>query len=843
MNTFYTNVQASGDNILYRGYENGERVEQKIQFQPTLYVPSKNSATKFRTIRGEPVEPIMPGSIRECEEFVKTYEDVQNFKIHGHTDWIYQYISSLYPDHCDAQYDMSIVRVLYLDIETECENGFSSPKDAAERINVITLRHGDRKFVLAINDFKLPDDPNVSQEIFSDDRDLLDRFIDIWNDIDPDIVTGWNVRFFDIPYIINRIKIVFGEQGKTRARDLSPWRNVRDDEIEYKGKTQQVYKISGIDILDYYELYRKYVLSPRESYKLDYIASVELGKKKMDYSEYGHIRNFYTNNFQKFVEYNVKDVDLVHELDEKLNLLELHVSMAYLAKTNYNDVFGQVRMWDTIIYNHLLRTNTVISQKRVQEKDSQYAGAFVKDPIVGFHDWVVSFDVASLYPHLVIQYNIGPDTIVEDAQLPRKYTIDQLLKEDIDNSYIKKNNYAMAANGQLFRRNRMGFLPELMDKFYNERKKSKKLAMDGKKQLQSCNDAFERRRIERSVAKYDTMQMAYKIALNSAYGAIGNQYFRHYDVRQAEAITLSGQLSIRWIQNKINEHLNKLFSTNNRDYVIASDTDSVYLNLSQAVKISCAKETDKNKIVDFLDKFCRKIVDPFIEKCYQQLADRMNAYAQKMEMKREVIADRGLWKAKKMYCLNVYDSEGIRYSEPQLKIMGIEVQRSSTPSICRQHLKQCVKIILTQDEQHLIDYIDKFKSIFFASAPEDISFPRGVNGMDKYSSDTTIFRKGTPIHVKGALIYNQLLDKLKINKLYTKIGDGDKIKFLYLREPNPTTDRVISYIGKIPPEMKLDKFVDYNAQFEKAFLDPLIGLLEVIGWHHEHKNSLEGFFA
>ena len=196
-----------------------------------------------------------------------------------------------------------------------------------------------------------------------------------------------------------------------------------------------------------------------------------------------------------------------------------------------------------------------------------------------------------------------------------------------------------------------------------------------------------------------------------------------------------------------------------------------------------------------------------------------------------------------MYCLNVYDSEGIRYSEPQLKIMGIEVQRSSTPSICREHLKQCVKIILTQDEQHLIDYIDKFKSIFFASAPEDISFPRGVNGMDKYSSDTTIFRKGTPIHVKGALIYNHLLDKLKINKLYTKIGDGDKIKFLYLREPNPTTDRVISYTGKIPPEMKLDKFVDYNAQFEKAFLDPLIGLLEVIGWHHERKNSLEGFFA
>lgn len=843
MNTFYTNVQCSGDNILYRGYENGKRVQQKIPFQPTLYVKSNSSNSTYRTIRGVPVDPIQPGSIRECEEFIKTYEEVKNFEVHGHTDWVYQYISSLYPKHQDAEYDMSLIRVVYLDIETECENGFSSPEDATESINVLTVRYANQRYVLATRKFELAEDVNLHQEVFDDDAGLLSRFIEIWKMIDPDVVTGWNVRFYDIPYIANRILRVFGEDGKDRMRDLSPWRNVREDEIEYKGKVQQVYKIGGVDILDYYELYRKYVLAPRESYKLDFIASTELGKKKVDYSEYSHIRDFYTKDFQKFVEYNVRDVDLVRELDDKLNLLELHISMAYLAKTNYNDVFGQVRMWDTIIYNHLLRTNTVISQKRVQEKDSQYAGAFVKDPIVGFHDWVVSFDLSSLYPHLILQYNVGPDTIVEDAQLPRKYTIDQLLKEDIDNSYIKKNNYAMAANGQLFRRDRMGFLPELMDKFYNERKKSKKLALDGKKQLQSCNDAFERQRIERSVAKYDTMQMAYKIALNSAYGAIGNQYFRHYDVRQAEAITLSGQLSIRWIQNKINEHLNKLFSTNNRDYVIASDTDSVYLNLSQAVKISCAKETDKNKIVDFLDKFCRKIMDPFIEKCYQQLADRMNAYAQKMEMKREVIADRGLWKAKKMYCLNVYDSEGVRYSEPQLKIMGIEVQRSSTPAICREHLKRCVKIILTQDEDTLIDYIQEFKKKFYASTPEEISFPRGVNGLEKYSSKTGTFVKGTPIHVKGALIYNRMLERMHLAKYYTKIGDGEKIKFLYLREPNPTGERVISYPGTIPAEMKLLKYVDYHTQFEKAFLDPLIGLLEIIGWHHERRNSLEGFFA
>lgn len=842
MNTFYTNVQNSGDNILYRGYENGNRVERRVAFQPTLYVPSKNKDAPYRTIRGEIVDAIQPGSIGDCEDFIKTYEDVQNFQVHGHTDWVYQYISSLYPNHEDAEYDMSLIRVVYLDIENECEDGFSDPKDATEKINVITVRHNNRKYVLATGKFVLPEDANVYQQVFDTEQELLEKFVEIWREIDPDVVTGWNVRFYDIPYIVNRIKRVFGKRGNDMVRTLSPWRSVRDDEIEYKGKTQQVYRISGIDVLDYYELYRKYVLAPRESYKLDFIASVELGKKKVDYSEYGHIRDFYTNNFQKFVEYNVMDVDLVRELDDKLNLLELHISMAYLAKTNYNDVFGQVRMWDTIIYNHLLKSNIVISQKHASEKDSQYAGAYVKDPIVGFHEWVVSFDLSSLYPHLILQYNVGPDTIVEDRGAAPTYTIEQLLDGDVDNSYIKQHNLAMAANGQLFSRDRMSFLSELMDKFYNQRKKFKKLALESKKALQSCKDESTIANHERQIAKYDTMQMAYKIALNSAYGAIGNNYFRHYDVRQAEAITLSGQLSIRWIQNKLNAYLNKLFSTKDRDYVIASDTDSVYLNLKTAVDVSCTGETDKNKIVDFLDKFCNKILDPYIEKCYQQLADRMNAYAQKMEMKREVIADRGLWKAKKMYCLNVYDSEGVRYSEPQLKIMGIEVQRSSTPSICREHLKKCVKIILTQDEKSLIDYIENFKQVFFASQPEDISFPRGVNGLEKYGSNTTIFRKGTPIHVKGALIFNHLLDKLKLNKRYTKIGDGDKIKFLYLIEPNPTCDRVISYSGKIPAEMKLNKFVDYNTQFEKAFLDPLIGLLEVIGWNHERKNSLEGFF-
>lgn len=841
-NTFYTNIQVSGDHILHRGYENGRRVNKKVKFQPTVYI-EKNTNSDFKTIDGKNVEPFNPGGIKDCKEFIENYNQVDNFTIHGHTDWIYPYISSLYPNNEDANYDINLIKVLYIDIENECENGFCSASDASEKINVVTLKHKEKKYVFALNEFALPEDKNIKQIVFYSEEDLLETLIETIKEIDPDVITGWNVRFYDIPYILNRIIKVFGEKnGVNLAKQISPWNKIHEQEIKYKGSVHKVYKIYGIDVLDYYELYRKYILAPRENYKLDYIVNVELGKRKVNYSEYPHIKDFYTKNFQKFVEYNVVDVELVEELDKKLNLLELHISMAYLAKTNYNDIFSQVKMWDTIIYNHLLKKKIVLSPKKSNEKEVQYSGAYVKEPIVGFHDWVVSYDIASLYPHLILQYNISPDTIVENPEYKFKnYTIEDFLNKDIETEELKKYNYSMAANCQLFKNEKMGFLPELMQQFYNQRKTYKKLATENKKLLEKETDKEKSKIYSLNIAKYDTMQMAYKIALNSAYGSVGNQYFRHYDIRQAEAITKSGQLSIRWIQNKLNQFLNKIFKTSNVDYIIASDTDSVYLNLKNAVE-KFDNKNNKTLTIDFLDKFCKQIIDPFIEKSYKELAVKMNAFSQKMEMKREVIADRGLWKAKKMYCLNVYDSEGVRYTEPNLKIMGIEVQRSSTPNICRTHLKECVKIILTKTENDLIEYIDNVKKEFMNASIEEIAFPRGVNNLEKYDTTNSEYKKGTPMHVKGSLAYNRILKKHKIDKFYSAIKNGDKIKYVHLKEPNPIGCKIICFIGNIPQELNLNLYVDKETQFQKAFLDPLESLLKAVKWHHESKNSLEGFF-
>lgn len=842
-NAFYTNVSQAGNSILHRGYENGKRVKQRIPFQPKLYSPSKNNKpTAFTTIQGKYLEEVSPGTIKECKEYIEMYNGVAGFEIYGNTGWIYQYISTLYPQFEQAEFDMAQIRVLDMDIETESENGFATIEDPSEQVCVITLRLGDEKWVMATRPFALPQDPKVHQAVFASEKDMLAEFLQLWKEIDCDVVTGWNVRFYDLPYLINRIGRIFNDENK--AKQLSPWGYISAEKVFSRGQEKAAYKISGISILDYYELYRKYTFTQQESYALGHIAQIELGESKLDYSEYDNIRDFYTKNFQKFVEYNVQDVDIVRKLDVKLNLINLHISMAYLAKVNYDDVFGQVRTWDSIIFNHLLAKGVIIQQKVNQSKDAQYAGAYVKDPIIGMHEWVVSYDLASLYPHLIMGQNISPDTIIDDPAVKfNDLSVAKLLNEEIDTSVLKQHDYSMAANGQMFRRDKMGFLPELMGKFYESRVAAKKHATDLKKQKEKETDKNVIKQLEQEIAKYDTQQMAFKIALNSAYGAIGNNYFRHYDVRQAEAITLTGQLSIQWIQKKLNEKLNAILKTNNADYVIASDTDSVYLNLSHLVKTAGADVTDKTKIVNFLDRFCKTILDPFINDQYQKLASYMNAYAQKMEMKREVIADRGIWTAKKRYCLNVYDSEGVRYAQPKLKIMGIEVQRSSTPKICRESLKQCVKLILTSDETALVDYIDTFKKKFFTSKPEDVAFPRGVNGLEEYADPVKIFRKSTPIAVRGALLYNHLLRKFKMTKTHTLIGDGEKVKFLYLREPNITGGNIISFPNRLPKQFALDNMVDYNSQFEKTFLDPLDGILKVIGWNHEKKIKLDDFFS
>lgn len=627
--------------------------------------------------------------------------------------------------------------------------------------------------------------------------------------------------------------------GENTAKRLSPFRRIGERTTTIHNKQQVAFDLVGIAILDYIELYKKFTYSQQESFSLNHISYLELGEKKLDYSEVESLHQLYRTNFQKFIEYNIHDVELVDRIDAKMQLIDMALALAYDAKVNYTDVFTQVRMWDTLIHNELIEQNIVVPQNVRTPKDEQYAGAYVKDPIVGMHEWVVSFDLNSLYPHLIMQYNVSPETIVEGRHT--SISVDQLL----DGHYETSQQYCMAANGHYFKRDKQGFLPAMMQRMYDDRSLYKKKMIEAQKAYEKETDKERKREITNQISKYKNLQLAKKVQLNSAYGALGNQYFRFFDIRQAEAITLSGQLSIRWIEMKLNGYLNKLLKTEGNDYVIASDTDSVYVNLGPLVNMvyGSKSETKVETIVDFVNKACTEKFEPFIDKAYQELADYMNAFDQKMQMKREVIANKGIWTAKKRYILNVYDSEGVRFAEPKLKMMGIEAVKSSTPMSCRDKIKESLKIVMNGNENDFQSFVEAFKQEFKTLPFEDIAFPRGVSDLSKYMSSSELYSKGTPMHVRGAIMFNSFLKKYKLTKKYQLIQDGDKTKFCYMKVPNPVQENVFSILTVLPKEFGVEKYIDYDTQFDKAYLEPLKTIVNTIGWRTERASSLESFFA
>ena len=845
--SFYTNVSTVGNYILFRGIsKDGRRFKDRIEYHPTLYIPTKEE-TKFRTLEGDPVGEIQPGTMKDCREFIAKYKEVDNFNIYGNDKFEFSFIAEHFPEE-HINYDISQIKIAYLDIEVGSENGFPSVENASEVVTAITFKIGNNCYVFGCGDYQ-----NKRENIFylkcSSERALLEKFFKMWDKESPDIVTGWNIDTFDIPYLVNRAKRLFDEK-KNPYRLLSPWRKLREYMMfGLGGRELQTYEIYGVETLDYLALFKKFTYTNQESYRLDHIANVELGEQKLDYSEQGTLHLLYKNDYQKFIDYNIKDVELVEQLENKMKLLEMVISLAYLCKVNYGNTFGQVRMWDTLIYNHLLRKNTVIPPKTTSHKSTQFEGAYVKEPILGAHNWVVNFDLNSLYPHLIMQYNLSPETLITD-ELPSEL---QEIKDArpgveglVDQSQslnLKKYKVTYTPNNEFYRIDKQGFLPEMMQQIYDDRVKYKGMMIDTKKKLQKEKDTQKRFELRNLISKYNNIQMNLKITLNSAFGAMGNQHFRFFDQRIAEAITTSGQLSIKWIEKEINRYLNELLKTD-EDYVVAVDTDSVYITMDKLVQsVYGDKELDKNKVIDFLDTVCSEQMEKIIDKSYQRLKDYMNAYDQKMVMKRENLADKALWTSKKRYIMNVYDSEGVRYEEPQLKIMGIEAIRSSTPAACKQKMKDIFKIIMNGTENDAIDYIDKFREEFSTLDAEDIFFPRSVRGISKYHDAAHLYKKGTPIHVKGALIYNKLLKEKELLHSYPTIKDGEKIKFAYLKKPNPVGDTVIAILNNLPEEFDLKDYIDYDLQFNKAFIEPMASVMNSVGWKTEHVSTLEDFFG
>ena len=518
---FYTNILQWGNSLLLREVVNGERVCRKVRYSPTLYAPV-NSPTEWKTLKGQYVTPVQHNTIKEAKEWVENYKN-QPELVHGSTMYSYNYIADEYPNRIN--YDVDQILIVTIDIEVECENGFPSPEEAVEPLLSITVKnHQSKKFVVwGVGKFQNNRD-DVTYVECSDELHLIKEFLSFWESHQPDIITGWNTEFFDIPYLCNRIEKLCGEDEVKR---LSPWRSVFSREVFKMGRKHQVFDIQGVSHLDYFDLYRKFTYTAQESYRLDHIAFVELGDRK-DGNPYETFSEWYQKDFQSFIEYNIMDVEIVDRLEDKMKLIELCLTMAYDAKVNYMDVLGSTKYWDILIYNYLREKNIVIPQKRKAEKAEKFEGAYVKDPQVGMHKWVMSFDLNSLYPHLIMQYNISPETLYSQEKV-QNMSVNKLLNKEVDTSILK--GVTLTPNGALFKTDKQGFLPELMQSMYNDRSKFKKLMLEAQQEYENTKNP----KLLKDISKYNNIQMAKKISLNSVYGAIGNAYFRYYDLLIAES--------------------------------------------------------------------------------------------------------------------------------------------------------------------------------------------------------------------------------------------------------------------------------------------------------------------
>ena len=839
--SFYTNVLRYKNYILHRGYQtNGERFMRKEYFQPKLFVSSKNK-TEWTGFDGQPVAPLDFESMYEANQWLKQNIDVSGRNIYGNKKFTQQFVTEKYPR--DIEFKREFINVGTIDIETDYDSGFPHPNEASQKILAITFKSSKSNLyrVWGYGDFSETNAliQPVRYYKCKNEVELLSKFLEFWSDprYTPDVITGWNTRFFDIPYIVNRMAKVLGIH---EINKLSPWQlPLEHRKIVRRGSENDVYEIPGMQTLDYMELFQKfgYTYGPQESYALNHIAYVVLGEKKLSYEESGSLKNLYKDDYQKYIDYNMKDVQLVDRLEEKLGLITLAITMAYKGGVNYQDTFGVTAIWESIICRRLNQnkiitpltqeeddyqirgakdnsvTHTENNGSREFAKKSNIAGGYVKDPIAGRYNWVVSFDLNSLYPNIIVQNNMSPETRMRNIDDP--------------------NNFVRATNETFYRKDFQGVLPQIIEEYYDERVSIKKMMLEAKSQMQK-GYTFE---LDKEISNLENRQMAIKILLNSLYGALANKHFLYFSPGLAEGVTLTGQDAIKWAEKTMNAELNKLLKTKD-DYVIAIDTDSLYVNFGPLI------DTFKPiNPVFFLDKICKEHFEPAIEKAYEEFYRRHNAYKNRMVMAREAISDVGIWTAKKRYILNVHNNEGVQYNQPKLKIMGIEAIKSSTPEVVRNKFKEAFKLIMTGTEKETQKFIADFKMQFKSLNPEDVAFPRRVTNITDWHDRKTIFKKSCPIHVRGSLLHNHYLKQNKLNNKYELITNGDRIKFVYLKLPNPIRQNIISFTDVLPKELNLHRYINYDLQFEKTFIEPLNLILNPIGWHAEEQATLEDFFV
>lgn len=830
----------------------GERHTDVCDHDFALYLPKEDG--EYKNIYGQPLKKRVFESPNEMRDFVREYQDV--IKINGMTKPEYQFIADHYPDR-PLGFDFSKINIVNIDIETEIGYGFPDPQVAEQAINAITVSKIGTMSTITwttcdynadLDDERSPDNKII---LCGTERELITNFLSWWNTERPDAICGWNIEGFDLVYMVNRFSQIVGSQTNM----LSPihehaYRPISKRPNPTTGK--DMVRIEGLAILDYLELFKKFDFSSPPDYKLETIAQQVIGEGKVDYGEYDNLKDFYQNNPTKFIRYNIKDVLLVNKMDNALNFLLLAYTLQYWSKCNTQDIFGQVKFWDIYIFNFCQQHGLIIPPSK-NVTPFPLEGAYVAEPKLGRYKWLVSFDLTSLYPRTLQQYNMGPETIIRGTQR-RPGLLDSFIRMD-DNipelQEARQLKAAIAANGAMFSREQQSVLSMVVDELFNKRVEYKTAMKQLEKQYEQMKHdnapTDELTAVHNRIMALDAQQMAMKIAINSLYGALGNEGFRYYDPSIAEAITQSGQLAVQFIAQQLATFLDAEFSIKRGlDRWIYSDTDSIYFTLNDFVdKITQGNEDkfDRHKIVDAIDAYCKNKIEPFIASKYQELADYMNAYQNKMSMKREVISDRGMFRAKKNYVLQVYDNEGVRYEKPKLKTMGVETARSTTPQFVKDALLESYREMLNGTNQKLLDKIASFKLEYMKQPVDVIATPRGVNDMGKWIDADGSYKNRIPYHVRASHEFNRLIREAGLNDI-PPIQNGDKVRIVAIVPNSPVDGNYIAYNGsQLPKELDLEQYVDRESLFTKTFLNPVESFTKHMGWKHIDEFSVDDFFS
>jgi len=844
---FYLDSRKRGNDILLRYIDDNNQEQQKRikGYKPSLFLQTSKESKYHDLVNNYPLARKQFNSIKEANnEIFESRETTTDF--YGNRNF---HLTFLHEQFKTTDYDPKLIRTFIIDIECPSEHGFPEPMKAEWCVDALTIYDNitDCYYLLSLYDFDL-DDPllkthglsNVKHVKFTSEVLLLKGLLGFWQSNYPVNVSGWHSKGFDIVYLVNRMNNLGIDYKK-----LSPWGVVDIREKELYGKPYQEVNILGVNDLDYLELYKKNRFKPRESYKLGFIANAELGTTKIDFTqEASDLRTLHKINPQKYQVYNIVDVQLVKKLDDKLGFFGVTFAVAYFAGINFGDVKSPVMTWNNIMYKYTINDNVILPSQR-DSIPSDYDGGFVRAPIAGLHRWVCSFDLASLYPSIIRQFNISPETISNEH-------FDVNVQSFLDRKPLDCLGHSVCPSGVGFRNDKQGIAPKIMEVLYNERKSIKQEMLRHEDNIEGILDRIKSGEIlDNELAKERQLhslansgQMVRKILLNSYYGATAHQAFCLYDIRLAESVTLSGQLIIQWIADIINNKLIELTGKTSLKSIVYGDTDSIYVSFEDLLRINNIDTNNKLEAVQYLDDFCNDIIQPIIKNGYDELKQYSNAFEQLMFMDREVISDVAIFIKKKKYAMSVWDNEGVRYSEPHYKFIGMELVKSDTPEICRNAMKDTVKLMLNGDQLAMQNYIKYFKEFHKTQPVEAIAAPKGVNKLEEsycrpdgsFRSDVTV-----PFNSRAAINYNNELNNLGLED-YERIRNADKMKYVYLEEPNRLQQNIIGFVDRFPKEFNLTHKVDYAIMYYKTFLKPIQGITQVIGWETEEQPSLDGLF-